>query len=93
MVDNVKQRRAGYTRLSSKHQVTIPIEVVRAAGLTPGDEFAVEMDTTGAVRLVRAESWLDAFGGSLTGVYPQGYLNDLRDEWQDAADRDGRPAS
>jgi bifunctional DNA-binding transcriptional regulator/antitoxin component of YhaV-PrlF toxin-antitoxin module len=87
MSEKVKRRR-GYTRLSRKHQVTIPADVVRAAGLEPGDEMRVEVDDTG--RIVRSPTAdpIDEFAGSLPGVYPPGYLNALRDEW----DRRNPPA-
>jgi hypothetical protein len=37
----VKQRLVGRTKLSSGHQMTVPIGPFRAAGLSPGDEFEV----------------------------------------------------
>ena len=37
MARKVKKRGRGTTRISSKNQVTIPAEALRAAGLRPGD--------------------------------------------------------
>ena len=76
-----KQRRRGYTRVSPKHQVTIPTEVLTKAGLRPGDELLVENLDGGDIVLRRSLSALDEFAGSLTGVWPPGALDALRDEW------------
>lgn len=80
MATRVKRRR-GHTRLSAKHQVTLPVDVVREGGLEPGDEFRVELDASGAILLRRVGGWIDEFSGALSGVWPRGALEDLRDEW------------
>jgi len=80
MATQVKRRR-GYTRLSTKHQVTLPAEIVRQAGLVAGDEFRVELEAPGVVVLRRSRDWVDEFSGSLSGVWPEGSLDELRDEW------------
>lgn len=83
MATRVKRRR-GHTRLSTKHQVTLPAEVVREGGLEPGDEFRVELQSPGVVVLRRAEddlAELEALAGSMPGVWPEGWLDELRDEW------------
>ena len=81
------KRRRGYTRLSRKNQVTIPAAVVAQVGLEPGSELKVEADE-GRIVLVpetslaeRRREALRRVAGSLSGVYPPGYLDDLRDEW------------
>jgi bifunctional DNA-binding transcriptional regulator/antitoxin component of YhaV-PrlF toxin-antitoxin module len=81
MADKVKQRRNGFTRLSSKNQATIPVRVLAEAGLEPGDELRVEAAGPGRVTLVRVEDPLKKFAGALTGVYGPGYLEKLRAEW------------
>ncbi len=53
------------SRLSSKGQVTIPIEVRQAIGLEPGDLVGYEVKD-GIVTLQRAESFDDAFHASLS---------------------------
>lgn len=78
---NVKQRRRGYTRVSPKHQVTIPADELARAGLHVGDRLRVRAGEPGEIVLVREPGDLDHYAGSLTGVYPPGYLDRLRDEW------------
>ena len=69
------------TRLSSKHQVTIPVQVLREAGLHTGDALAVEAAGAGEIRLVRVTDPVAAYAGALTGVFEEGYLARLRSEW------------
>lgn len=82
------KRRRGFTRLSGKRQITIPLQVVEQTGLEPGDELQVEIDQAGRIVVTRAidrEARLRAIeetAGSLTGVYEPGYLDRLRDEWR-----------
>jgi len=88
-VERVKViRRRGYTRLSSKRQVTLPIRVVQEVGLKPGAELRVEAKD-GKIVLSKAETLADQrarairdAAGSLTGAYGRGYLKKLRAEWR-----------
>ncbi len=73
-------RRRGYTRISPKNQATIPAEALAAAGLKPGDELKVEAPGAGRIELTRADNPFVRYAGSLSGVYPPGYLDALRDE-------------
>jgi AbrB family looped-hinge helix DNA binding protein len=89
MADRVKpKRRRGFTRLSGKRQVTIPLEVVERTGLRPGDELSVTVDD-GRIVLEKTETLAERrrraireTAGSLTGVWPPGALDRLRDEWR-----------
>lgn len=74
-------RRRGYTRVSAKHQVTIPMDALAQAGLRVGDRLRAEVRGPGEVALVREDDPLARFAGALTGVYPTGYLDELRREW------------
>jgi bifunctional DNA-binding transcriptional regulator/antitoxin component of YhaV-PrlF toxin-antitoxin module len=78
----VKRRRRGHTRLSSKHQVTIPIEVLERVGLKAGAELRVEGRDSGEIVLTPTADALDRFSGMFDGLYPPGYLDELRDEWR-----------
>jgi bifunctional DNA-binding transcriptional regulator/antitoxin component of YhaV-PrlF toxin-antitoxin module len=75
------RRRRGYTRLSAKHQVTIPIDTLAQAGLRTGDRLRAEVRGPGEVVLVREIDPLTQFAGALTDVYPTGELEELRLEW------------
>lgn len=83
-MNEVKQRRRrkGFTRISRKNQVTLPVDVLVRAGLGPGDSLAVELWASGEIVLRREEDPLDRYIGSMTGMYPKGYLRALRDEWE-----------
>jgi bifunctional DNA-binding transcriptional regulator/antitoxin component of YhaV-PrlF toxin-antitoxin module len=81
MAIDVKRRR-DQTRLSSKHQVTIPIDVIREAGLKVGDELRVWVDQDRRIVLTRVNDVIERFAGSMAGIWPDGWLDDLRDEWR-----------
>jgi bifunctional DNA-binding transcriptional regulator/antitoxin component of YhaV-PrlF toxin-antitoxin module len=71
------------TRLSSKNQVTIPVDVLREAGLAPGDEVLARVIGPGRVELERADDLVTRWAGALpAGTYPPGYLDELRNEWE-----------
>jgi AbrB family looped-hinge helix DNA binding protein len=71
------------SRVSRKHQVTLPVSVLKDAGLAAGDEVVIRAIGHGRIEVERAEDVIDRFAGSLPpGTYPRGYLNRLRDEWR-----------
>lgn len=78
----VKVRRRGHTRISAKNQATIPVDALRKSGLGAGDELKVTAAGPGKIVLARSESWVDEFAGSLPGVFPPDFLEELRDEWE-----------
>jgi bifunctional DNA-binding transcriptional regulator/antitoxin component of YhaV-PrlF toxin-antitoxin module len=80
-VSEVKVRRRGAARISSKHQITIPADALRAAGLRVGDRVVAHADGPGRVVLERESDVVNEFAGVLTGAYRAGELNDLRTEW------------
>lgn len=80
-------RRRGFTRLSTKRQVTIPLQALEQTGLGPGDELKVDVDPAGRIVLTPASvvadrrQAIERTSGSLAGVYEPGSLDRLRDEW------------
>src|SRR5258708_19972860 len=76
-------RRQGFTRLSSKRQVTLPLRVVEELKLKPGDELKVDAEG-GRVILARADSLatrrktaLAEVAGGLRGGWKPGDLAPL----------------
>lgn len=69
-------------RVSSKNQVTLPVEAMRAAGLRPGDEITVRPVGDGEIVLATRGTRIRRHAGIATGIYKDGELDRLRDEWQ-----------
>jgi len=79
-MEKVKKASRG-AKISSKHQVTIPQESMRNAGLAAGERLTARADGPGRVVLEREVDILERYAGSLTGVYDSETLAELRDEW------------
>ena len=81
-------RRRGFTRVSSKRQVTIPMHALEQAGFGPGDELKVDVDRAGRIVLTPARrvpdrtQAIEQTAGSLAGVYEGEGLERLRGEWR-----------
>jgi len=64
--------------------VTIPVRVLRDAGLTAGDDVVIRASGRGRIELERADDLIDRYAGSIPpGTYPAGHLDALRNEWRD----------
>jgi AbrB family looped-hinge helix DNA binding protein len=72
-----------HTKVSSKHQVTIPAGAFRDAGFAPGDMLKVEAEGAGRVVLTRIDELLDRYSGCLaTGGDLRHRTEGLREEWR-----------
>lgn len=80
-VRTVKERRRGASRISAKHQVTIPAEALRAAGLAVGERLVAHAEGPGRIVFEREEDVLAEYAGALTGAFEPDELARLRDEW------------
>jgi len=68
--------------ISGKNQITIPVEVLRAAGLRSGDDVRVASIGPGRVELVKTDELIGEYAGSFDEtVYPPGYLDEVRRGW------------
>jgi len=71
------------TRLSRKNQITLPLRVLKEAGLTAGDELEVRATAPGRLEVERRDDLVARFAGSAPlGTWPPGHLDELRDEWE-----------
>ena len=72
----------GQTRISSKHQVTLPVDALARAGLHPGDVLAVAETRPGEIVLRLVHDPIARHAGTLTGLWGPDDLDALRDEWR-----------
>jgi bifunctional DNA-binding transcriptional regulator/antitoxin component of YhaV-PrlF toxin-antitoxin module len=68
-------------RVSSKNQVTLPVEAMRTAGLHAGDEITVRTAGKGEIIIATKGSRVQRHAGIATGIYEDDELGRLRDEW------------
>ncbi|MEA2467483.1 MAG: hypothetical protein QOJ57_1609 [Thermoleophilaceae bacterium] len=76
LYDTVKEM----SRISSKNQVTLPVESLTIAGLGSGDEVTIEAEGPDRIVVRRAKRDIEAAFGVFDGLYEPGYLDRLRDE-------------
>jgi bifunctional DNA-binding transcriptional regulator/antitoxin component of YhaV-PrlF toxin-antitoxin module len=65
-------------RISSKHQVTLPVNTLKRAGLEAGDEVSIEADGADRIIVRRVSPDVDRALGVFDGLYEPGYLEQLR---------------
>jgi bifunctional DNA-binding transcriptional regulator/antitoxin component of YhaV-PrlF toxin-antitoxin module len=84
MATGVKKRKGatGRSRVSSKHQITIPKGAFSDAGLREGDVVQVRAQGRGRVLIARMDDLLDEYAGCLsTGGELGRTVRGLREEW------------
>lgn len=64
--EGATRRSAGRSRISSKHQITIPIGAFNEAGLREGDIVQVKAQGPGRVVIARMDDLLDEYAGCLS---------------------------
>jgi AbrB family looped-hinge helix DNA binding protein len=69
-------------KVSSKNQITIPVDAMRSAGLHPGDEVTIRPVGAGELLVAARGSRVRRHAGIVTGIYQPGELERLRDEWE-----------
>ena len=80
-------------KLSSKHQITLPVAMVRRLGLEPGDRLAVRVEEDRIVLRPRPRDWVEYYRGRLRGVYGSSveeideYIRKERESWRGRAER------
>jgi len=65
-------------KISSKNQVTLPVESLARAGLKPGDEVTIEAENSETIVVRRAHRSVDDALGVFDGLFEPGYLKKLR---------------
>ncbi len=65
-------------RISSKHQVTLPVQTLKRAGLNVGDEVAIEAEGADRIVVRRVSLDVEQAMGVFDGLYESGYLERLR---------------
>ncbi len=79
-----KRTRKGRTlssRVSSKNQVTIPVEILRQAGIAPNELVNFKFNKSGEIVISKEGSALESLFGALSGTYVDFDLRKERDEW------------
>ena len=68
--------------ISRKNQVTIPKDVLTAAGLSPGDDLRVKSVGPGRIEFVKSDELISEYAGIFDeSVYPPDYLQEVRRGW------------
>ena len=65
-------------KISSKHQITIPVESLQIAGLKAGDEVTIHAEGIDTIVVRRASRDVESALGVFDGLFEPGYLDRLR---------------
>jgi bifunctional DNA-binding transcriptional regulator/antitoxin component of YhaV-PrlF toxin-antitoxin module len=81
MTAQVKRQR-GITRVSRKHQITLPVDALREAHVHAGDRLRVTVDERRRLILEAVDDPLEELIGSAPGLSAATDLQAMRDEWE-----------
>lgn len=76
-----RKGRTTTTRLSSKNQVTLPVEIIRKAGFKVGDSINCTVNEQGKIELSIPANPMLQFAGMFSGLYEGFDLRADRDSW------------
>lgn len=65
-------------RISTKNQVALPVESLKRSGLRAGDEVVIEPEGPNRIVIRRVADDPSVALGIFDGLYPPGYLEELR---------------
>ena len=63
----VNRREESVSTISSKNQITLPVQLLRQMGVGPGDRLAVALEGGRLVLRARPKDWVEHYAGSLRG--------------------------
>lgn len=75
------RRRDGRVRVTAQGQVSIPRQVQREAGISPGEQLQARVEGPGRIVFETVEDPLLKLIGSGTGLWDRSELEKIRDEW------------
>lgn len=70
------------SRVSSKNQITLPVDVMKRAGVRAGDDVIPRVSDSGEIVLGTRGSRVRRHAGIVSGLYEPGEIDRLRDEWE-----------
>lgn len=70
------------SRVSSKNQVTLPVDVMKRAGVRAGDDVVARVSGEGEIVLAARGSRIRRHAGIVSGLYAPGEIDRLRGEWE-----------
>ena len=63
------RREEAVSTISSKNQITLPVQLLRQMGVGPGDRLAVTLEGGRLVLRARPKDWVEHYAGSLKGLW------------------------
>jgi bifunctional DNA-binding transcriptional regulator/antitoxin component of YhaV-PrlF toxin-antitoxin module len=81
-VKGKRRRRRGGSKVSQHNQITVPMAILDAVHIGPGDEVDIVPDGDGRFVVTRRRDPLEELIGSAPGLSAATDLESLRDEWE-----------